>query len=86
VEYEFVPTADSIAICAEDHGKKVDPKGGTAKATLLTGGEKTEVTLLPAGDNKVEAKGAFKVGAGTKAVTIMTLPGKQAATARFEVK
>ena len=55
------------------------------KVTLLNGSEKTEVDLAPAGD-KLEAKGAFKVAKGTKGIATVTLAGKSAATARFEVK
>lgn len=86
VEYEFVAKPDSIAIYVEDHGKKVDTKGASAKVTLLSGGEKREVQLIPAGENKLEAKGTFKVPPGTKAVSVVTIAGKPAATARFELK
>ena len=90
LEFELVATADSIAIYVDDHekkaGTKVDTKGATAKVTLLGGGQKTEVNLTPAGGNKLEAKGAFKIAAGTKAVSVVTLAGKPAVTVRFEVK
>jgi hypothetical protein len=39
--------------------------------------------LSPAGDNKLEAKGAFKVAPGTKAVAVVTLAGKPAQSVRF---
>lgn len=51
---------------------------------MLTGAEKQEVELKPAGD-KLEATGSFKVGPGTKAVAVMTINGKPA-TARFTLK
>lgn len=90
LEFEFVANADSIAIYVEDHEKKtdtkVDTKGATAKLTLLGGGQKTEVNLAPAGANKLEAKGAFNIAAGTKAVSVVTLAGKPPVTVRFEVK
>jgi hypothetical protein len=86
VQYEFVAKADSVAIFIEDHGKKVDTKGASAKLTLLTGGDKTEVALAPAGENGLEAKGAFKLPPGTKAVATITLAGKPAISARFEIK
>jgi hypothetical protein len=35
-----------VAGHVDDHGKKVDTKGPTAKVTLLNGSEKTEATLL----------------------------------------
>lgn len=84
--YELVATPEGLALYLDDHGRKVDTTGGSAKVTLLNGAEKSEATLAPAGDNKLEAKGAFKVGSGTKAVAVVTLAGKAPATARFSIK
>jgi hypothetical protein len=86
VQYELVAKADSVTLFIEDHGKKVDTKGATGKLTLLTGGEKTEVPLVPMGENGLGARGAFKLPAGTKAVATITLMGKPAINARFELK
>ena len=86
VNYELVAKADTVALYIEDHGKKVDTKGATAKLTLLTDGQKAEVTLMPAGDGKFEAKGSFSSKAGTKAIAVVTLEGKPSASVRFEVK
>lgn len=86
IQYELVAKSDSIAIFVEDHGKKLDTKGATAKVTLLTGKDKSEVTLAPAGDNKLEAKGTFMVGKGTRAVAVVTLAGKPAQSARFVIE
>lgn len=86
VQFELVAKPDSLAIFVEDHGKKIDTKGATAKVTLLNGAEKTEATLSPAGDNKLEAKGQFKVGKDTRAVAVVTLAGKPAQSMRFSLK
>jgi len=86
VQYELVAKPDSITLFIEDHGKKVDTKGATARLTLLSGGDKTELALVPLGDNGLGAKGAFKVPAGTKAVATITLAGKPAINARFAIK
>jgi hypothetical protein len=86
VQYELVAKAGSVAIFIEDHGKKVDTKGATAKLTLLAGGEKTDVVLSPVGENGFEAKGAFKAPPGTKAVATIALTGKPATNVRFEIK
>ena len=83
MQYELVVKADSIAIFVEDHDKKVDTKGGTAKVTLLNGANKIEATLVAAGGNKLEAKGSFKFAKGTKAVAVVQLAGKPISTARF---
>lgn len=86
IDFELVATADSIALFVRDHGKAASTQGATAKVTLLNGTEKTEATLAPAGDNKLEAKGAFKVGSGTKAVASVTLAGRKPVNVRFAIK
>ncbi|GCL64784.1 hypothetical protein [Pseudaquabacterium pictum] len=78
------PTVLQLYLRGHGQGQKIDVSKATAKLTLLTGTEKQEATLQPAGD-KLEASGSFKVGPGTKAVAVVTVGGK-AATARFAVK
>ena len=84
MDYELVAKATVIQLYLRDHGKPADVSKASAKVTLLTGTEKQEVELKPAGD-KLEATGSFKVGPGTKAVAVVTVGGKPA-TARFTVK
>ena len=84
MDFELVAKATAIQLYLRDHGKPADVAKATAKLTLLTGAEKQEVELKPAGD-KLEATGSFKVGPGTKAVAVVTVGGKPA-TARFTVK
>jgi hypothetical protein len=83
VQYELVVKPDIIAIYVEDHGKKVDTKGASAKVSLLNGVDKSEATLAPAGENKLEAKGSFNVKSGTKVTAVVTLAGKPAKTVRI---
>lgn len=85
LDFEVVAKPELIQIYVADHGKAVKLDGAKGKITLLNGSEKTEVDLVPAGD-KLEAKGSFKVAKGTKGIASVTLAGKSAATARFEVK
>lgn len=85
LDFEIVAKPDVIHVYVADHGKPVKLDGAKGKVTLLNGSEKTEVDLAPAGD-KLEAKGVFKVAKGTKGIAVVTLAGKSAATARFEVK
>ena len=84
IDYELVAKPTVIQLHLRDHGKPADVSKASAKVTLLTGVEKQEVELKPAGD-KLEATGSFKVGPGTKAVAVVTIGGKPA-TARFTVK
>jgi hypothetical protein len=86
MEYELVAKPDSMSVFVEDHGRKVDTKGATAKLVLLTGGDKTEVALVPVGENGLGAKGMFKVSTGTKVVATITLAGKPPINARYEIK
>lgn len=84
-DYELVARPDAVQLYIYDHGKPKDVSKASAKLTLLAGSEKQEVALAPAGD-KLEAKGTFKVGAGTKAVAVVTNNGKTLGTARFSLK
>jgi hypothetical protein len=85
-DFELVAKPDRIQLYLSDHGKKMDHSKGSAKVTLLAGKEKQEVTLTPAGSDKLEAKGSFKVGPGTKVVAVVSNGGKSVGTARFEIK
>lgn len=85
LDFEIVARPEVIQVYVSDHGKAVKLDGAKGKVTLLNGAEKSEVELAPAGD-KLEAKGQFKVTKGTKGLASVTLAGKAAATARFEVK
>jgi hypothetical protein len=85
IDFELVAKADVLTLYVRDHGKPVDTKGGSGKIQLLVGTDKTEATLAPAGENRLQAKGNFKVGKGTKAVATVQLPGKQPSTVRFSI-
>ena len=85
-DYELVTKPDMITLHLRDHGKPAKTEGVSAKLTLLNGSEKTEATLSPAGDGKLQAKGSFKIAPGTKVVALVTVPGKKAANVRFAVK
>jgi hypothetical protein len=84
VDYELVAKPDVLQLYVRVHGKPVDVSKATAKITLLAGTDKQEVELKPSGD-KLEAKGNFKVTAGTKIVAQVNVAGKTA-TARFVLK
>jgi hypothetical protein len=85
IDYELVAKPTVLQLHLRDHGKAADVSKASAKLTLLTGAEKQEVELKPAGD-KLEASGTFKVGPGTKVVALVTIAGKPAGTVRFALK
>ena len=82
VSYELVATSTRLQLHLSDHGKAMDVSKASAKLTLLSGGDKQEVELKPAG-NRLEASGSFKVAAGTKVVAQVSNAGKPAGTVRF---
>jgi hypothetical protein len=82
MDFELVAKPTAIHLYLRDHGKPVDIAKASGKLTLLTGAEKQEVELK-SGGNKLEAKGNFKVGPGTKAVAVVSNNGKTMGTARF---
>jgi len=84
VDCERVARSTATELYLRDHYKPTDVSKASAKITLLTGSERQEVMLKPAGD-KLEATGSFNVGPGTKAVAVVTVSGKPA-TARFTMK
>lgn len=86
INYELVVKPDTIALYVHDHGKPVDVKGAAATLTLLSPSDKVNVKLAPSSENKLEAKGNFKVTAGTKAVASVTMPGKPVTNVRFTLK
>lgn len=86
LDFELVAGAEQITLHLRDHGKPAKVQGGTARLTLLNGSEKSELQLSPAGEGRFEAKGSFKLGAGTKAVALVHLAGKKPVNLRFALK
>ena len=86
MDFELVAKSDVITLHLRDHGKPANTQGMSAKLTLLNGTEKSDVMLAPAGSSTLEAKGSFKVAAGTKVVALVTMPGKKLANVRFAIK
>ncbi|MES2886596.1 MAG: hypothetical protein V4739_01160 [Pseudomonadota bacterium] len=85
IDYELVAKPSLIQLYLRDHGQATDVSKASAKLTLLSGTDKQEIELKPAGD-KLEASGAFKVVSGTKVVALVTIAGKPAGTVRFALK
>ena len=84
-EFELVARPDALTLHVSMDEKPVATKGGTASITLL-GADKALAKLEPAGDNRFEAKGAFKVASGTKVLATVVLPGKRSEQVRFTIK
>ena len=84
-DLELVAKPDVIHIYAGDHGKAMKLTSASGKVTVFSGSDKVEAPLALVGD-KLEAKGNFKVSAGTKVLAEVSLNGKPAVSARFTLK
>ena len=84
MDYELVAKPDLLQLYLRDHGKPMDVSKASAKITLLAGTEKQDIELKPSG-NSLEAKGQFKIIAGTKAVAQVNIAGKMSSV-RFTLK
>ena len=85
-EFELVAKPGALTLYVSADEKPVSTTGGSASITLMSGAEKATVKLEPAGENRFEAKGTFKVAAGTKVLAAVNLPGKKAQQVRFTLK
>lgn len=86
VTYELVAKPDSLTLHVRDHGKPIPTEGAMAEAVIYGGNDKSTVTLAPAGDNRMTAKGVFKIGVGVRVAVTATLAGKQVAKVTFNLK
>ena len=84
-DLELVAKPERIVIHVSDHGKPMKLSSASGKVTVFNGNDKTEAPLALIGD-KLEAKGSFKLGAGTKVLADLTVNGKPAVAARFTLK
>lgn len=86
LSFELVNKDGNATIYIEDHGKKVSTAGATGKLTILTGAEKAEISLQPAGENTMVTKGLAKLVKGSKAMASLTFADKKSVNVRFAVR
>lgn len=86
LSYELVARPDSLTLHVSDHGKPVPTQGAQAEAVIYAGNGKTTAKLEPAGENRMVAKGDFKVGIGVRVALTASLPGKAPAKTTFKLK
>ena len=83
--FELVVRGDSAALYLGDHGEKVPTANMTGKLTVLSGTNKSEAKLEPAGGHKLEAKGV-KITKGDKVIALITSADKKTTSVRFGIK
>ncbi|WP_374350704.1 hypothetical protein [Chitinimonas sp.] len=86
VTVELVAKTDSLDVYLTDHDKDIDAKGTSGEVILLSGSDKSDTKLAPAAGNQLSAKGSFKVGAGSKAIVKVSVPGKGDDQVRLSIK
>lgn len=80
--FELISVPEGATLYVEDHGKPLSTAGMMGKLTVLTGNQKSEADLRPAGDNRLEAKG-IRIDKGSKSVASLSVPGRKPITVRF---
>jgi hypothetical protein len=86
VTYELVVRAETLTLYLFERGKPLAAAGAKAESTLYAGNEKTKAMLIPIGDNRLAAQGAFKTGVGVRAEIVVSLPGRPEAKINFRLK
>lgn len=86
LSFELVVRSDKATIYVEDHGEEKSTVGAVGKLTILSGTEKAETLLEPAGSNQMTTKGEVKLPKGTKVIATITFANKNVVNVRFAVK
>lgn len=82
--YELAVKPNEVTVYLTDHaGAKLDSKGVTGTAAVLSGKAKASVKLQPAGDNVLKGTGKFGLAPDMKVVVSISMPGQSAQQARF---
>jgi len=84
LSFELVPRGERTALYLYDHDKPLDAQAYSGKLTVLSGTQKSEAGLTPAGANRLDA--AIGVAKGARVVATLTGSDKKSLTVRFVVK
>ena len=85
VKFELVAKADAAEVYLDDHGETIPTGKISGKLTVMSGSNKSEARLEPAGNDKLVAKGV-KLVKGDKVIALVTLEDKSTSSARFVIK
>jgi hypothetical protein len=83
-QFEIVGKDGMLTVHVSKHGAPVATSGAAGKLRVLSGASKREITLQPAGDNKLQGQGSL--AAGDKLLLDVTWPGQKPLQARTVVK
>lgn len=79
-QFEVVGRDGKLVVHVTNHGAPLDTVGATGKLTVLSGTNKQDIQLKPAGGNRLEGAGSY--AAGAKLLLQVQLPGKKPLQAR----
>jgi len=79
-QFEVVGRDGKLVVHVTNHGAPLDTVGATGKLTVLSGTNKQDIQLKPAGGNRLEGAGSY--AAGAKLLLQVQLLGKKPLQAR----
>lgn len=81
---ELVAKEGNLTVYVTDHAdNRISVEGGLAKATIETGGTRTQVHLHPIGNNVLKGSGSFALTPETVVIVFLKLPNQDGYAARF---
>lgn len=83
---ELVAGPKGATLYVTDHGAPVPTAGAAGRLVVLSGGQKTERELVPAGENRLAVSGAEPIAKGAKAVATVRLKDGRSGALRFDVR
>lgn len=79
-QFEIVGKDGKLVVHVTNHGAPLETVGATGKLTVLSGANKQDIQLKPAGGNRLEGAGSY--AAGAKLLLQVQLLGKKPLQAR----
>lgn len=81
---ELVTASGELTAYVSDHAdQSIATEGGTARATIMSGGKRSNVRLSAAGDNRLHGTGEFAMDEQMTVVLILSMPNHEPQQARF---
>ena len=82
---ELVVARDELVVYVGDHADaEIPTAGASGRATVVTGKDKVEVPLAPAGGNTLKGRGPFELQKKTQVTVRVSVPGRGEGEARFQ--
>jgi len=83
---ELVAGPKGPTLYLTDHGQPVPTAGASGKLVVLAGGQRSDLALSPAGDNRLAPAQPMPLPKGARAVATVTLKDGRSGALRFDVK